>query len=608
MATHDYNIANASGSAVRQDLNNVLQAIVTNNSSDTEPGTTFSHQIWVDTTANIIKIRNEANDAWIDWIKITGEPLIPDGTVALPAISFASETDSGIYRIGANEIGIATSATERVSISDTETVFNEDGEDTNFRVEGDNEANLLFVDAGTDRIGIGDGAPGTAVEIHNTAPDITIRNTTEEDVDGGRESRVIFEGEQSGGEISTLARIEASHDGTADDEAGQLIFSTNDGSDGVTPTAALTIDSNQNATFAGDVTAESLNGGQLAGTRNFVMNGSFQIDQRNNGAAVTPAVVSSYTVDRFRVLQSVVSTLTVERQAAVVPAGFTHAVEITLAANHTPTAAEQFFFGTTFEANNLGRLGFGAAGAVATILSFWVRASVTGTYSVSWTNDANDRSYIGTYTINTADTWEHKTVTFTGDTTGTWVNSGTGRHSFLSWDLGAGSDFDGTADTWQAGNLRKTAASVDFVDGTNGDTFYLAGVQLEVGTVATPFEHRNYQSELVSCQRYYNQITLVRGGSQEIVSAGYGGANGRSWNYCFPEMRGSPNVTYLNNTTGNIQYFHYTGGYWQNSNAIAWVNQNQYHAFYVPVNTSGRPFLIRKTGTTDLIVQLSAEL
>ena len=170
MATHDYNIANASGSAVRQDLNNVLQAIVTNNSSDTEPGTTFSFQIWADTTADIIKIRNEANDAWIDWIRITGEPLIPDGTVALPAISFASETDSGIYRIGANEIGIATSGTERVSISDGATVFNEDGENTDFRIEGDTEPNLFFVDAGNDRVGIGSASPGSNLTVGGNPP------------------------------------------------------------------------------------------------------------------------------------------------------------------------------------------------------------------------------------------------------------------------------------------------------------------------------------------------------------------------------------------------------------------------------------------------------
>lgn len=577
MAQHDYVIANQSGASFRADLNNGLAAIVSNNSGASAPSTTFAFQWWADTTNNLLKMRNAANDGWITIRQLDGEYDtigLENGTAAAPSLFFAgSGTDTGLFSGGADQVNVSTGGTERAEFGTAEVVFNDGGANYDFRVEGDTNTNLVVVDASADSIGIGTNAPGTLIEIDNAAPYVTFKNNTEEDTAGGRESRLIFEGEQSGGEISTLAQIEVSHDGTADDEKGKLIISTNDGSDGATPTTAVTIDSSQNVTLAGGLTVGSgnvslpadltvagdltvtgsatvgeLNGGQLAGTRNFVINGEFQVDQRNNGSAVTPAVSSTYTVDRFRVLQGVVSTLTVEQQTAVVPAGFTHAVEITLAASRTPAAAEQFFFGTTFEANNLGRLGFGAAGAVATILSFWVRASVTGTYSVSWTNNANDRSYIGTYTINTADTWEHKTVTFTGDTTGTWVNSGAGRHSFLQWDLGAGSDFDGTADTWQAGNLRKTAASVDFVDGTNGDTFYLTGVQLEVGTVATPFEHRSYGQELSLCERYY-QILLAG------VTLGTTAATG---NYTFatpfravPRIALAGNVSYANSSLAN---------------------------------------------------------
>ena len=557
MATHDYNIANASGSAVRQDLNNVLQAIVTNNSSDTEPGTTFSHQIWVDTTADIIKIRNEANDAWIDWIKITGEPLIPDGTVALPAISFASETDSGIYRIGANEIGIATSGTERVSIADGDIVFNEDGEDTNFRVEGDNEANLLFVDAGTDRIGIGDGAPGTAVEIHNTAPDITIRNTTEEDTDGGRESRGIFEGEQSGGEISTLARIEASHDGTADDEAGQLILSTNDGSDGATPTAALTIDSNQNATFAGDVTAASLNSFQLAGRRNMIDNGAMQVHQRGTTVSLAhDGTANGYPVDRFRVLLLGWDSYDcVASQSTEAPDGFNNSLLITTGTAEATVDAEEIIWIThKIEAQDLQRLNYGDADARETRLSFWVRSSETGTYSVTLYSEDGDRNITDTYTINAANTWERKTIIVPGDTAGT-INNDNGEGLQIGWTIAAGSDWTSTDSTaWGAYATSRFSFghTENGVATTAGATFHLTGVQFELGTVVTPFEYRSYSEELTLCQRYYNQITLVRGGSQEVLSAGYGGANGRSANYCFPQMRANPTVTYLNNTTGNI--------------------------------------------------------
>lgn len=607
MATHDYNIANASGSAVRQDLNNVLQAIVTNNSSDTEPGTTFSHQIWADTTADIIKIRNEANTAWIDWIKITGEPLIPDGTVALPAISFSSETDSGIYRIGANEIGIATSATERVSISDTETVFNEGGEDTNFRVEGDNEANLLFIDAGTDRIGIGDGAPGTAVEIHNTAPDITIRNTTEEDADGGRESRVIFEGEQSGGEISTLARIEASHDGTADDEAGQLIFSTNDGSDGATPTAALTIDSSQNATFAGDVTADSLNGGQLAGTRSLVINGDMRIAQRGTAAVTT----AGYPVDRWVQGFATGGAVSAQQSTAVTPDDFGYSIACTVTtADASTDAADQWNIQQHIEGFNVERFLFGTANAKSVTVSFWVRGSVTGTYCMTLLGSSDgstlDRSRVSEYTIDAANTWEYKTITVPGDTGGTWTTDN-GRGLTVRFGLTAGANFQQATGSWGTTNATGSANQTQLLETLNA-TWHVTGVQIEAGTVDTPFEHKDYASELARCQRYYNEITLIRAGSQEVNMAGYGGSSARSHNYCYPTMREAPSATYLNNAVGDVQYFNSSSNAWVNSAAIAWVNQVSYHGFYVNVNTSGLPFLIRKTGSTDLTVQLSAEL
>ena len=175
MATHDYVIANASGAAVRQDINNALAAIVSNNSSATEPGTTYAFQFWFDTTNNILKIRNAANSAWIDWITTTATALLPDGTVGAPSLTFASETDSGLYRIAANTLGIATSGTERVEISDTGIIINEGGDDANVRIEGDNNANLVFIDAGNDRVGIGTSAPLRDVDIVQTAGDCDLR-------------------------------------------------------------------------------------------------------------------------------------------------------------------------------------------------------------------------------------------------------------------------------------------------------------------------------------------------------------------------------------------------------------------------------------------------
>lgn len=241
MATHDYVVANGSGSAVRQDLNNALAAIVSNNSSATQPATTYAYMWWADTTAGQLKQRNSANSDWIVVRELDGTLLMEDGTAAAPGLSFSSDVNTGLFRPGANQLGIATNGVERVEFGTSEVVFNDSGADLDFRVEGDTDPNLLYVDAGNDRVGIGTSSPGTKVEIVDNQPYITLRNSTHEDTSGGRESRIIFEGEQSGGEVSVLAQIEASHNESADDEKGKILVSVNDGSDGSSPSEVLRI-------------------------------------------------------------------------------------------------------------------------------------------------------------------------------------------------------------------------------------------------------------------------------------------------------------------------------------------------------------------------------
>jgi hypothetical protein len=242
MATHDYVLANASGAAFRADLNNALAAIVSNNSNATEPATTYAYMWWADTTNGQLKLRNAANDDWVVIQELDGTLLMEDGTVGAPGLAFASDLDTGLLRPGANQLAIATNGVERVEFGTSEVVFNDGGADVDFRIEGDTEENLVFVDAGDERIGLG-GAPGTFVEINSEAPYVTIKNSTEEDTSGGRESKIIFEGEQSGGEISSLAEIEVSHEGTSDDEKGQVILKVNSGAEGASPTERMRITS-----------------------------------------------------------------------------------------------------------------------------------------------------------------------------------------------------------------------------------------------------------------------------------------------------------------------------------------------------------------------------
>lgn len=169
MATHDYVIANGSGAAVRADINGVLSAIVSNNSSATEPTTTYAYMWWADTTAGQLKIRNSTDTDWVVINELDGTSLMEDGTVSAPGLAFADDLNTGFYRPGADQLAIATNGIERVEFGTTEVVFNDGGEDIDFRVEGDTNANLFFVDAGNDRVGIGTASPDVNLTIKDVS-------------------------------------------------------------------------------------------------------------------------------------------------------------------------------------------------------------------------------------------------------------------------------------------------------------------------------------------------------------------------------------------------------------------------------------------------------
>ena len=165
MATHDYLIANGTGANVRSDINGALAAIVSNNSSSSEPSTTYAYQWWADTNANVLKIRNSANNAWITLRELDGTILMEDGTAGAPGLAFAADLDTGILRPGDNQINFATAGAERLSIGSTEIVFNEPSNDVDFRVESNGNTHMLFVDGGNDRVGIGFTAEQAPLEV-----------------------------------------------------------------------------------------------------------------------------------------------------------------------------------------------------------------------------------------------------------------------------------------------------------------------------------------------------------------------------------------------------------------------------------------------------------
>ena len=175
MATHDYVIDNSTGANVRADINLVLQAILTNNSSSSAPSTTAAYMWWADTNTGVLKIRNSANNDWVELLQLDGTLTLEDGTNSAPALAFRDDLDTGIYSSAANTFNIATGGTERLELGTT-TIFNESGADVDFRIEGDTEANLFYVDAGNDRIGIGTSSPDALLTLDGAInPTIVIK-------------------------------------------------------------------------------------------------------------------------------------------------------------------------------------------------------------------------------------------------------------------------------------------------------------------------------------------------------------------------------------------------------------------------------------------------
>jgi len=236
--------------------------------------------------------------------------------------------------------------------------------------------------------------------------------------------------------------------------------------------------------------------------RNRIINGDMRIDQRNAGASVTPAT-GAYTLDRWSYYSTQASKFTVQRNAGSVtpPAGYTNYMGITSTSAFSISASDYFIMTQAIEGFNVSDLSFGTANAKTITLSFWVYSSLTGTFGGVIENSSQARAYPFSYTISSANTWEQKSVTITGDTTGTWVTDN-GLGLWLMFSLGTGSTFAGTAGAW-VGSQRLGVTGATSVVGTNGATFYITGVQLEAGSTATEFERRPIGTELALCQRYF---------------------------------------------------------------------------------------------------------
>ena len=232
--------------------------------------------------------------------------------------------------------------------------------------------------------------------------------------------------------------------------------------------------------------------------RNKIINGAMVIDQRNAGASVSVSS-NTYTLDRYRSLASGGGVYSVQ-QSSTAPAGFVNSMVMTVTTTAaSPSAANYYALRQSIEGYNIADLNQGTANAKTFTISFWVRSSLTGTFGGSVDNDV-DRSYPFTYTISTANTFEYKTITVTGSTDGTWVTTN-GIGINIQFALGVGSSRAGTAGAWASATYFSATGATN-VMATNGATLYITGVQLEAGTTASPFEYRQYGTELALCRRY----------------------------------------------------------------------------------------------------------
>jgi len=345
--------------------------------------------------------------------------------------------------------------------------------------------------------------------------------------------------------------------------------------------------------------------GSPFGFKNRIINGAMVIDQRNAGASVTPAA-STYLLDRWQCINTQGSKFSYQ-QSSTTASGFKNSMLATVVSAFSVGSGDFFLFTQQIEGFNIADLGWGAAGAATVTLSFWVRSSLTGTFGGYVTNGNNTRSYPFAYTISAANTFEYKTVTIAGDTTGTW-NTGNTSGIQVGFSLGSGSSVNGTAGAWATATYLGATGQTNIV-GTNGATFYITGVQLEKGSVATAFDYRPYGTELALCQRYYYRV------SPDIFApfgVGFNISTTQAYtNVPFPTvMRITPTAVEQNGTANNYRVRH-TGGGTACSSVVSFANASPSNSFVIFTVASGLTTgqgSFGETNATGAYLAWSAEL
>jgi hypothetical protein len=329
----------------------------------------------------------------------------------------------------------------------------------------------------------------------------------------------------------------------------------------IQPDNSGSLELQSNGTTMASATSSGFNiGGVVASgytIKNRIINGAMVIDQRNNGASLS-LTGSLYTVDRWIYAADVGSKFTFQQNYGAVtpPVGFSKYAGFYVSSAYTPSGNEISVFQQAVEGFNFADLAWGTANAKTITLSFQVYSSLTGTFSGAFRNNGTTRSYPFSYSIPVANTWTSISVTIPGDTSGTWVGATNGVGVYLNFDIGsANGSFRGPANAWATttGNGYIGVTNSVQVVATAGATWYVTGVQLEIGTSATSFERRLYGQELANCQRYYYCIGGAFNGSvsYQYYSMGFVGTGATDFvgNIIFPvTMRTAPSFAAINPT------------------------------------------------------------
>ena len=365
-------------------------------------------------------------------------------------------------------------------------------------------------------------------------------------------------------------------------------------------------------TLATDGTATAKITNPPPGNRNLVINGAMTVNQRSHSGAITDG---NYSLDRYRLNISSAGAWSITQAdlGTAGPTGFRNSLKLDCTtANGSLSTGSLLQLHQKIEAQDLQQLAYGSSGAKSVTISFWIKSNKTGTFPLELycSDPSTNRQHIKLYTISSADTWEKKTLTFAGDTSGQ-INNDNGTGMTVNWYLAAGTDYtSGSNDPqWVNNDATERAAglTVNLADSTS-NYVEITGVQLEVGDVATDFEHRSYGDELLRCQRYFYNHVYDAGTQLAVLNTtAYNSSTGYGTLHFPTTMRANP--TLVSSTGSNMYIIHGNGGAtYTNAVTLETVGQNAVLLSTGGSMTQGYGYFVRTQGNSNEIVSFSADL